>query len=416
MNNELLDLLLLYDAGASISLAFTSKLLFISDSTANGTDEWVYLFAQALAAAHPTHSVNYQLWTAGTAGDTTANVTPVNGSYPSATSLQTGTTGATLTVWNASVAGHTELKWQRAVDWIALTSEITQPDMIFISLGHNSSATTLLFTQRYIAFVQSIADVWPSSRIVLIAQNPSLINNDQAMRQGVIAAHASAMSYEYINVHDAFINPDTSKKTELYVDNVHPNSAGSELWRDTVITALTTTPSFDATGQTTPSFDQTLTNLIVNGADPVTAFAGWTKAGNSVASEATIKETGSSSAKITVSANPAYLYVFLANPTSLRGQTLTFAVRAYLPRNKGLGANAVRLAISEATSTILSTGSVEPADSWHWITVTHTVSVDATSVSLFIYPDTDELTGTGNPEDIYIDRMSCVVGNLPGEA
>ncbi|MCI3922430.1 SGNH/GDSL hydrolase family protein [Paenibacillus sp. TRM 82003] len=108
-----------------------------------------------------------------------------------------------------------------------------------LSDSHNEGAAIGgYFRGLYASFIDSVAARFPNVPIVATAQNPELNTISgylqHAIRRQNIFEVARTKNIEVLDVYEAFM-PDPSPYLS---DGVHPNLAGSQLWRDVIIDAL----------------------------------------------------------------------------------------------------------------------------------------------------------------------------------
>ncbi|WP_433955749.1 SGNH/GDSL hydrolase family protein [Janibacter indicus] len=181
-----------------------SRVLVLGDSTGNGNDEWVSLWAQsaqlplarwdtATEAGYANEAEDTRLWS-GAMNSGTAD-------YP---------------------LDHDEI-WPEQ-----------DPDLVLLNYGHfhdsTSGATDALEDLRI-----ELADRYPEVPIVVVLQNPEADNAD-ADRRAAITDWAKDAGLPTIDVAAAF--EDSGDPDALLVDEINPSPEGSQLWADTVAEAL----------------------------------------------------------------------------------------------------------------------------------------------------------------------------------
>jgi lysophospholipase L1-like esterase len=217
--------------------------LQIGDSTGNELWEHVYLEFSALAARFPAVTFIYLL------------VDPTTGVYGSPVTVQTGTGSATCTLYNASVSG-SRPGWVLGSRWSTAVASVPSPDLILVSHGHNLADPTTpngrqAVRGQYLALTEGLAKEFPTSGLVLEAQNPSARAGRetwQAIKASIVEEIAAQRGYGFIDVHQAFLDYQAANGlsiTDLQLDDgtfTHPNAEGSQVWADAVGKALTYRP------------------------------------------------------------------------------------------------------------------------------------------------------------------------------
>lgn len=183
-----------------------SRTLVLGDSTGDGYDEWVHLWAQAEDL--PTASWTTQSQSGFEAESPETRVW--SGSMPEATA--------------AYPAKHWEQIWPAA-----------DPDLVLLSFGHEQESPAQA-TKELEALRADIADRVEDAPIVVLLQNPKAEDVDADMREA-IAAWALETGLPTIDIAKAFEESDMGE-ADLRLDSFHPSGAGSQLWADTVGEAL----------------------------------------------------------------------------------------------------------------------------------------------------------------------------------
>lgn len=150
--------------------------------------------------------------------------------------LTIGNGSPSLLLLNGSVASKT-LAYSAAITASQLAIE---PQLLFISYGHNEG-TTIDYHTDYLAYCAAVLALYPTAGIVCVAQNPQTsassgyVYHNQRCRR--IAKIAASQQYGLIDAYTAFVNTGAIS-TYVEADGVHPNAAGSALWRDAAIKFL----------------------------------------------------------------------------------------------------------------------------------------------------------------------------------
>lgn len=199
------------------------NIVVAGDSTGDEPDEWVFLLAQQLGTLYPDYGVNYYLWDRRNPG------------WPATPWLiQEGAPGThVLNIWNMSVSGTRENYGLAYAESVIVPR---QPDLLFVSYGHNDGADTVRFRWGVQSLVETVAAQSPRTEILLIAQNPETGNTHQQAHAAELAALASEEHLGLVDVLGAF---EATGNPSAYVkDGIHPTVGGSYLWTNTVLAAL----------------------------------------------------------------------------------------------------------------------------------------------------------------------------------
>lgn len=183
-----------------------SRVLVLGDSTGNGNDEWVSLWAGS-------EEKPVALWdTEGESG------------YPGETEETRMWSGAMFEAMADYPTEHEEI-WPEQ-----------DPDLVLLSYGHfhesGEDATEALEELR-----AEVAERAPKAPVVVVLQNPQAEDANAETREA-IADWAKESGLPTIDVAAAFEEAGTPD--DLRIDEVNPSYAGSELWAQTVAEALAT--------------------------------------------------------------------------------------------------------------------------------------------------------------------------------
>lgn len=207
-----------------------TDILVIGDSTGAGLTRWARLLCNRIAAQYPAWTVVYAPFDDPTktykAGD---KVT-----------VQTGTNGKTVTLYNASLSG-SAIAYAR--DNMTTITTGVAPDMILVNYGHNSPQLTDDYRAVHAETVQRYAGRYPAALMVLMTQNPRAATDaayaDDQGRQRAVYEYGTANGFVLVDVNEAFRLYGNYAADLLLVDGLHPNdNAGSPLWADLVWAAL----------------------------------------------------------------------------------------------------------------------------------------------------------------------------------
>lgn len=181
-----------------------SRVLALGDSTGNGNDEWVSLWAQSAQLPLARWDTDSEAGYVNEADDTR--------------------------LWSAAMnSGTADDPLEHDDVWPA-----EDPDLVLLSHGHfhdsAADATDSLGDRRV-----ELADRHPDAPIVVVLQNPEA-DNANADRRAAIADWAKDAGLPTIDVAAAF--EDSGDPDALLADEINPSPEGSQLWADTVAEAL----------------------------------------------------------------------------------------------------------------------------------------------------------------------------------
>lgn len=374
------------------------NMIVLSDSTANETTEWVYLLAQKLGVDFPTHTVQYRLWDTGASN------------YGAATTIQTGTGAAILTIWNASIAGANALRFSGAdfVAGVRPASMGDDPDLVILSYGHNGGAAI----ENQISMTGTMASLvnrfMPFTPIILIGENPVTTDSTMTAKVRVFRSLAAEQNFGWIDVHAFFIQYAVPL-ANYYVDTVHPNAAGSALWANCAHQAFKFNRNAVSGGGLS-----TLNRGTFYAANSYAAFTDWVAtAGVSVSRDIVTFETNGESTKLTgLGTTAAYIYKTVISSDDIiayRGRYVSVALRVWLPSTAAAAAGQV--ALYDGTTTILMPNAPKQ-NAWVTQAITLKIGDSATSLTAYVYLS----TSAGTTDICYIDRITVTDGPLPADA
>jgi len=113
------------------------------------------------------------------------------------------------------------------------------PLVLFLSDSHNENFMSgPPFITAYKVWVEAVAGRHPGVPVFALTQNPEILPavyvDAHAKRWPEIIAVASRTSVDVIDTYKAFSEDPRGVAALLAADGLHPNSAGSKLWADTV--------------------------------------------------------------------------------------------------------------------------------------------------------------------------------------
>ena len=364
------------------------NIVVFSDSTGDATNEWVYLLASKLSHDYD-HTVKYYSW----------NIE--NNNYNMAIDVKNGN-GATLSIWNAAIAGSTASRFSGDRLLKAFNNGEFEPDLVLVSYGHNGGNQIERQYSVHSNLVGTISRYAPFSPIVLIGQNPVLNDNSMAEKVNAFKALAKQTGCGFIDVHAMFKSLPLPM-SQYYLDNVHPNELGSSAWAELVYSAF----SF---AHTEPSgmADSKLNGGVVSSLDTFVSLA-QSSATNSATIEKEVVEfesRGNALKVIGTAENPFY-YRELINSKDIkmyRGRYVSVLVRVKVA--SGSGALTGRIALHDGVNTITSSDGGPHGEDFYNQTLCIKVDPNATSLRVYVYID-----AATNNDEIIIDRI-CLSDGL----
>lgn len=183
-----------------------SRVLVLGDETGDSWDEWAFLLAES-------QGLPGAMWM---------------------TQTENGYSGASegTRLWSGAM---TEATADYPVEhWDAMWPS-TDPDLVLLSYGHHYSSANEA-TQSMEELRATIAEQAPETPIVVVLQNPQADDANAPVREA-IAGWAEESGLPTIDVAAAFAESD-QPPDNLRLDEMHPSTAGSQLWAETVEQAL----------------------------------------------------------------------------------------------------------------------------------------------------------------------------------
>jgi hypothetical protein len=379
-----------------------AAIVVLGDSTGNEATEWVYKMALALAALFPTHTVKYTLWDGA--------------AYPLPTTLATGSGSKTLTIYNGSVSG--SLASYSLGARFSPMVESLKPDLVFISYGHNQfTADWAMWASNYLEITENVALSCAYAGIICILQNPSQVDNQQALRATVYQRIALKHGYGIIDVHQVFLDYG-AWAADLMADSVHPNAVGQDLWVAEVMKSFTYKRDMQMQPHV-PSLSMAGSQLIKNGdfslwdEGSTTPPVGWTVGGGAITFAAdTINGEGAPfkyPLKLTATAG-AGAYIARELPLSkVKGKWVTVAARVFVPAGSGLQAGRLEIGTNLGT-TRNDDGTANGQGGWTWriVQTYFDPALAPAYAKIWIWPDM-----TAGGASMSIDQLSIVIGDVP---
>lgn len=383
-------------------------LCFLGDST---VAIWLPSFLSRLAALYPHRSIRTYKW-----NDTTRT-------YAAPVTAATGTGTTWINVYDGSKGGTV---WEFALIAPDPHWAVLQPDAFVISYGLNQGNTSLpavrvaygVQWQRLAAEVKALC---PSTDLLLVSQNPRIDAGYQAdlatVRAQLVRTVAAEMGAAYGPVTEAYLASD-SVAALLNADGIHPNTAGSALYADTLIPMLRVQDNVQPGTRVPSPLLVPGISLATNGDfsrfdGTTTGLTGWT-AVNAILSKDTAHFESAKGYSVRIQpASAAQSRIEQMIPVSeVAGKVITVAARMRIPAGQGIVTGRV---------TIITTGGATPLgvqsqgtgvglrDVFFWEYLTVRIPVDAATVKVQIISGaTTEATA-----DVSVDRVSAVLGGVP---
>jgi hypothetical protein len=381
-------------------------ILWIGDSTSNETTELPYISAEWLFEQYPTHTVSYRLFNDG------------GNSYDAADVIGTGSGANTIHIWNASVSG-SEAMYLMGDRFDAAIGDLT-PDVIIWNHGHNMTtyANTSGVRGAFLSGMEPVRLAHPGVPHVAIRQNPWRDGDEMApVVEALDGVAASYGDLTLIDLYAAYIA--AGKPAEWYADNVHPDAEGQAvslgLFQSAFNRAKATADGFavaDAFLATTG------TNLLAN-ADFGSGYAGgtptgWSNSNITATVENTVVAPGETqSMQVDSTLTGANLRRAVTSPSTYDGQTLTYAVRQYIPAGEPQTAGRLSLLYNagagDVTITTPSRGTIATGG-WRWMIFCVDLPSSLTLIRAYLYCDSAANAGGTT---VYYDRAVLVVGDVP---
>jgi len=215
------------DVAASTAVQEASDLLasddpltivVLGDSTSDDLTEWVHLWARDLARVRPVW-ISHWDQDPGTEYDPTVALSDDEAGDGA---------GAWLTIWNGSVSGGTAASALEGLDGFIPQA----PDFVLLNVGHDQ--TVVDFADEADALHAELEARYGDIPVLMVLQPQQDDANAAVRAAGEQWAQDAGVGV--IDVAAAFAESDADE--DLLLDELHPNSAGQELWAQVVGAAL----------------------------------------------------------------------------------------------------------------------------------------------------------------------------------
>jgi lysophospholipase L1-like esterase len=383
-----------------------------SVSTATATT-WSAKFLEGIHALFPAYTIKYADWI------------DAEHKYPAApTEKYKGTGEKTLTLWNCAIGGK-NTNYQMAPYFEQMIAS-KQPDLIFISHGHNHGGEGTETVEPYwrddlTAMAEFVNFACPRSEIVLFAQNPRTDASAkvQALRQHVTEQIAQMRGYGFVNIHKLFLEKDPTL-VSLMADELHPNAAGYQLISEELLKLFV--PYGLLKTQEPSSLSVPATNLLTNGIlasgyveGAPAEITGWVRNNVTVSKNEAVHEGNGFSVKQTIVATGVAGRISQALSANLlkavQGQWVCLSARIYMATGRPGGGGRISLSESGGSSPGLtqSDALVDGDNGFKWEVCARRIASDATGLSVFL--NCDPAGGAG--VNVTFDRSILARGILP---
>lgn len=376
--------------------------IIIGDSTGNAPTEWVHLLAEKLADYVLTHTIMYRLFIDGTGWNT-------------AEQLSTGSSGKIIYVDNCSVSGSTERLMTGANNANIYNSGRVY-DFAIMSHGHNEG-TGVPYETILAGFTEGIVTLMhdnPQAAYAITLQNPR--RDVPAHSARCVKAWRDIATLYGIGMIDVYsVFQTLGVPAALYLDDIHPNDLGEQIWSEVVWSALSESMNSDGV----PSVQNPMLGAVVNYA-PNAVFnlwstdhpTSWDLTNSTATQDRSIKETFAYSVKlVSTSASNPNLGTDISNHLpALRGQWFTVMARVWRPAVSGTSTGRVQVIGTVGGTTTSRSKATEGVDGWHWECVHKFIAANETGLAVKILADSVNVGGI-----CYIDRVSFVAGLVARE-
>jgi lysophospholipase L1-like esterase len=372
------------------------NIVVAGDSTGDEPDEWVFLLTLELARLYPGYNINYYLWNRRNPG------------WPSTPwVIQQGAPGNhALNVWNMSVSGTRENYGLTYAESVIVPK---QPDLLFVSYGHNDGADTDRFRWGIQSLVETVAAQSPQTEILLIAQNPETGNSYQQAHAAELAQLASEEHVELVDVLGAF--QATGDPSAYVKDGIHPTVGGSYLWMNTVLAALRS--AAEAPVEPPPSPQVRPVSLIRFG--DFSRFIhgkpdGWILKNVKATVDFKDAEAPHRFALGLTAVKTASASIYQPFPVErVRGQWVTVAVRLMVPtQGKSTTVGMVGIPDSQTDPSMTTQNGDGPRGRYFWDIVSRRIDPRAKSAGVIVYVDSSPTQPSGST--LVVQQVFAVVG------
>lgn len=386
-------------------------IVVASDSTGVGTTAWPYKLGERLAADWPAYTVEWRQYAAGVFG--------------SINTIQTGAgTPPKLRIWNAAVSGSTANRFAGSELYGIIRPAILNrdPDLVLFSYGHNGGYDLERQVPMQAAALGAMMRLLPMTPFIMIGQNR--VTSDDSMRAKVRAWQmiAKTAGVGFLNVH-AYMEDTAIPTGDYYIDTVHPNEDGQEIWADCVHEAFVYAPTLaEGPGLSTSN------RGVIYSASNWTKLSAWSTQNVSIACDTTYFETNGESMRITgdgVSTGGFVHFNVITSPNILayrnRWVTVNFRVRVPTAGDGVVGAGIDNLyagvaELWDGTATQLSANGGPRGNGWCDIPISMKVGDSLATPAnnpTFLRAALKLNQGDPSTDTIWLDRVTVSDGLIP---
>lgn len=374
--------------------------IVIGDSTGNASDEWVKKWAVLLALDAPTHSVRYRLFVEGSgwAGEEVLSV---------------GTGAKSIYIDNVSHPGSTE-RYMQGAKRAEIYNAARSYDLVIINHGHNEGTGTNdnTLTSGFTEAAVSVRQDNPRAAVCVTLQNTRTDAAEYSARLVALWREVAALhGFGVIDVYSVF--QALGNPAGLYLDAIHPNGQGMDLWAQVARKALGSGAIAQGHVQPAPFNVHRINyapNTCFNKWD-VDKPAGWTLNNCTASRDLSRAETFAFSVALTTTniASPNLFADLKSSLAMLRGQWVTVLARVWRATGVGSTAGRIQMSGTALAATTSRSKATEALDGWHWEAVHAFIPANETTLLVKV------LASVINGETVHVDRLTVVIGMAPGE-
>ena len=202
---------------------YDCTVFVFSDSTGNSQSEWVYKYSEWIASKYKNYTVEYYLWDDD------------NDTYLAPVEIQAGTGVNTLSIYNGAVAGSRPAHLMGS-KYPSAVINIPDADLVICNHGHNmldylGTNEENIATGRVPLMLEAFAQILvrhDGAGVIVVSQNPHRDTDDYSPQYIANNQVAGMINADLADSYKLFVQSDKSE--DLYIDNIHPSDAGTELY------------------------------------------------------------------------------------------------------------------------------------------------------------------------------------------
>lgn len=397
---------------AKISAGQDASILFCADSNANNSNEFVYVFAQYLAALYPTHSVIYNLWVEDGAA------------WNAAVTIQTGSTSAVINIWNAANPG-VRPDYFLGTRYF-LSHQMAGPDAICLYHGGNMyvGVPDAGIAGMYYEYFGKVAEAFPGAGFVVFKGQPE---RDTNAKDALFAAFDRVAARVPALILDVYaIIQGRGKTSDLFnADGVHLSDLGQQIGPIALIQQAWARAGKNSAAPISQWSRSSGTNLIGNGnfaefasSLPSSPNGTFGVRGNAAIGKSTAiyhpKNPNKYSLTVTgdgSTASPALRWTPDASTlAAIKGKTVTMAARVFVPTGVAGDTTRARISLQQTNGSVTSIPRETDQGEWVW-RVLSGVKIAADTSFVFLHVTGDD--GGAADRITYVDQVSLTVGDYP---